>query len=133
MTRRVVLLDSEVLVVRGDFERILIHEVFHFAWRRLGNPSRRSWELVLLAEFAAKVPGELGWSAEWRKAKLTLRDAKLRTPVWRRYSRESFCDTAAWRYAQLRRHAEFTLAAPYRRLRGTWFDATFPRTLEIPI
>jgi hypothetical protein len=133
MTRRVVLLDSEVLVVRGDFERILIHEIFHFAWRRLANSSRRSWERVLRAEFAAKVPGELGWSAEWRKAKLKPRDAALRTPGWRRYARESFCDTAAWRFAGLRHHDEFTLAARCRRPRRTWFDATFPPTRQIPI
>lgn len=133
MTRRVVLLDSAVLEVRGDFERILIHEIFHFAWRRLSNASRRSWERLLSAEVAAKHPGELGWSAEWRKVKLQRRDVTLRTAPWRRYARESFCDTAAWRFAGLRRHGEFTLHARCRRLRRAWFDATFPRTREIPI
>src|SRR5713101_8845994 len=71
--RRLILLDSEVLQRRGDFERILIHELFHFAWVRLGNPRRRSWEKLLAAEIARGVRGELGWSAEWRKAKLRSR------------------------------------------------------------
>lgn len=133
MTRRVVLLNSDVLKLRGDFERILIHEIFHFAWRRLSNSTRRSWELVLCREFTAKFPGELGWSAEWRKAKLQPRDAGRRTPRWRHYARESFCDTAAWRFAGLRGHDEFTLAKHLRQNRRAWFDATFPATRAIPI
>ncbi len=40
MNRRVVLLDSEVLAVPGDFERILIHEIFIL--RGGGYPMRRA-------------------------------------------------------------------------------------------
>src|SRR5690242_7979914 len=65
--RRLILLDSTVLDRRGEFERILIHELFHFAWLRLGNAKRRDWEAVIEADFTK--PGELGWSAEWRKEK----------------------------------------------------------------
>jgi hypothetical protein len=120
--RRVILLDEEVLGETGDFERILVHELFHFVWVRLENPLRRDWERLLGSELAHDAAGELGWSAEWRKTKLTLRDWRLRTPRWRRYACESFCDTAAWRFAGLRNHGEFTLAAPFRRSRRQWFE-----------
>jgi hypothetical protein len=119
--RRFILLDSSVLSRTGEFERILIHELFHFAWVHLSNRARRSWEAVLQQEIRAKIPGELGWSAEWRKAKLRLLDARLRTPAWRRYACESFCDTAAWLYCGLRAHDEFTLGRSGRPARRAWF------------
>jgi len=133
MTRRLILLDASVLAVRGDFERILIHEIFHFAWLRLSNAARRAWEQVLRREIGRGTPGELGWSAEWRKEKLRARDSLDRTPAWRRYACESFCDTAAWLFAGLRSHAEFTLPPRSRRLRRLWFARTFPRSRPIPI
>jgi hypothetical protein len=120
--KRLILLDREVLEKRGDFERILIHEIFHFAWVRLSNASRRDWEKLLASE---KAPGELGWSAEWRKMKLDASDARLRSSKWRRYARESFCDSAAWLYADLRTHDEFTLPAALRRVRKHWFERNF--------
>ena len=112
--KRLILLDVEVLTRRGDFERILIHEIFHFVWVSLGNPRRREWENLLAAEISAGVRGELGWSAEWRKGKL---------PVgWRRYICESFCDSAAWLWSGLALHDEFTLASPARRARKKWLE-----------
>jgi hypothetical protein len=130
--RRTVLLDSEVLRRRGEFERILVHEISHFVWVRLSNATRRSWEQVLTDELAVHARGELGWSAEWRKRKLTSADLHNRTPAWRRYACESFCDTAAWRFSGLKSHDEFTLAARYRRLRQYWLEARIePATLLI--
>jgi hypothetical protein len=120
--RRCILLDAEVFASRGEFERILIHELFHFVWVRFSNARRRDWERVLASEFARRAQGELGWSAEWRKARLAPSDARLRTARWRRYVCESFCDTAAWRFAGLRAHGEFTLAARFRRLRRQWLE-----------
>jgi len=124
--RRLILLDAEVLLDRGDFERILIHEIFHFIWVRLSNQKRRAWEILLAEQLASRTPGELGWSAERRKRKLTRQDARGRTVKWRRYVCESFCDTAAWRYAGLRRHEEFTLPPAARRARGAWFLKNLP-------
>jgi hypothetical protein len=118
---RRILLDRAVLGQEGDFERILVHEIFHFVWVRLGNAKRRSWEVLLEKEFAAKTAGELGYSAEWRKNKLTLADIGSRAPGWRRYSCESFCDTAAWLYSALRSHEEFTLGRTARARRRGWF------------
>ena len=131
--RRLIALDSEVLLRRGEFERILIHEIFHFAWVRLSNAGRRSWEAVLAVELRAGIAGELGWSAEWRKQKLKPADAAKRTPAWRRYACESFCDTAAWLYAEVAGHDEHTLARTHRRARRHWFLETFPPASEVPI
>lgn len=122
LRRRLILLDSEVLSRRGDFERILVHELFHFVWIRLSNAVRRDWEQVLAREIARGARGELGWSSERRKIKLSSKDARLRSRLWRLYACESFCDTAAWRFAGLNAHGEFTLAPAYRRGRRAWFD-----------
>ena len=122
---RTILLDREVLTRRGEFERILIHEVFHFVWVRLGNPLRRDWERVLETEFHQGAKGELGWSAEWRKYKLPVRARRMRNPAWRRYACESFCDSAAWMFAGLRSHDEFTLPGRFRRRRQSWFERNF--------
>ena len=124
--RRMILLDAAVFARHGEFERVLIHELFHFAWVRLSNQRRRGWEQVLARELREKITGELGWSAEWRKATLTRADTLRRTPRWRRYACESFCDTAAWLFAGLSAHDEFTLAPQTRRVRRQWFHREFP-------
>lgn len=130
--RRLILLDAAVLRMRGDFERILIHELFHFAWVRLSNMRRWSWEEILMCEFAQCVPGELGWSSEWRKNKLAPLDLRRRSPAWRRYACESFCDTAAWRFAGLENHEEFTLGMQHRGPRLAWFQKHLePRNLLV--
>jgi hypothetical protein len=120
--RRLILLDRGVLSTHGDFERILIHEIFHFAWVRLSNQSRRDWETLLSAE---RQPGELGWSAEWRKLKLTPSDRRQRSPKWKRYARESFCDSAAYLFSELKHHDEFTLPQKSKLARKSWFRKTF--------
>ena len=131
--RRRILLDAGLLAERGEFERILVHEIFHFAWVRLSNQTRRSWEGLLADELAQRARGELGWSSEWRKHKLKRSDIRLRTPGWRRYVCESFCDTAAWLFAGLRRHGEFTLPAASRRLRRSWFAEHLLSETAIPV
>jgi hypothetical protein len=119
---REIQLDRDVLVKEGEFERILIHEIFHFAWVRLSNEARRDWELLLASELGA---GELGWSAEWRKQKLDPSDSQRRSPKWRRYACESFCDSAAWLFSGLEKHDEFTLPAKFRKARKLWFTRNF--------
>lgn len=106
---------------RAEFGRILVHELFHFVWLRLGNPARHSWERLIRAE---KSRGELGWSAQWRKDLLKRTDISGRSRAWRLYCCESFCDTAAWLYSGRRRHPEFTLAGKDRRVRRRWFEET---------
>lgn len=126
-------LDAAVLERQGEFERILIHELFHFCWVRLSNSKRRAWEQVIAREWEVGARGELGWSAEWRKSELHRGDVLLRTPRWRRYACESFCDTAAWLYAGIRVHDEFTLAGRARYARRKWFAVNFPSGAEVAI
>jgi hypothetical protein len=116
---RLILLDAALRRNRAEHDRILLHELFHFVWARLGNPLRWSWEELIASE---RDPcGELGWSAEWRKAALTTDDRARRSARWREYLCESFCDTAAWFYTGRARHDEFTLRAADRARRGRWF------------
>lgn len=110
-----------VACTRAEFPRVFVHEWFHFVWRRAGNPLRRSFEELLGGERHAGACGDLGWSAEWRKRALTAQDARDRSRRWREYCCESFCDTAAWLYAGVAHHAEFTLAPRFRRRRQAWF------------
>jgi hypothetical protein len=109
---------------QAEFPRILVHELFHFVWLRLGNPARHSWETVVSAEFRSNSRGELGWSAQWRRDAQNESDVVRRSRAWRLYCCESFCDTAAWLYCGLGSHPEFTLAANFRRIRRKWFLAT---------
>jgi hypothetical protein len=115
----------------SEFPRIFVHELFHFVWLRAGNTQRHSFERVLLAERRAGARGELGWSAEWRKAALTPADVRDRTRRWREYCCESFCDTAAWLYSGLPQHPEFTLAHRFRTARRHWFATFVTRGLSI--
>src|SRR5450631_2160359 len=50
LRKRGIVLDSALLRDRGERARILVHELFHFVWLRLGNPVRACWEGVLEAE-----------------------------------------------------------------------------------
>jgi hypothetical protein len=117
---------------RMEFPRVFVHELFHFAWPRCANATRRSFEQLLAREWKAGARGELGWSSEWRKQRLAARDVVERSRRWREYCCESFCDTAAWLYCGMRSHDEFTLDPPFRRGRRGWFrKAIGPRGLSI--
>jgi hypothetical protein len=129
--RREIILDDELRGKPKELARILTHELFHFAWVRLSNQARVSYERILLEERQRHARGELGWSAEWRKAALPQKPP-TRSPNWRDYVCESFCDTAAWLYGGIRRHEEFTLAARHSRRRAEWFRSTF-QNRGIPI
>lgn len=125
-SRRIVL-DQTLHSTPGELTRVVLHELFHFAWVRLGNPARASYGGLLEREIAAGARGELGWSAESRKR--SERGWKGTPPagtrVWRDYVCESFCDTGAWLYGGTRRHDEFTLARRYRDRRAEWFALQF--------
>ena len=112
---------------RAELPRVFVHELFHFVWLRAGNPLRLAWEARMRAESLARARGDLGWSAEWRKQALTRADVAARSRRWREYCCESFCDTAAWLYSGVRRHPEFTLAAPFRAQRRQWFQRAVER------
>ena len=120
--KRKIVFDRELEHKPKELTRILAHELFHFAWVKLGNPARRSYEALLRREWKQHARGELGWSAESRKSALPRNPPVAR---WRAYVCESFCDSAAWLYSGVRRHGEFTLAERHRKRRAEWFQATF--------
>jgi len=129
LRERRIVLETGLRRSRREFSRILVHELFHFVWLRLGNPIRWSYEDVLRAE---RCPGELGWSAEWRRKALSGADVRSRTRRWREYCCESFCDTAAWMYSGTADHPEFSLCRKSRAVRREWFrKALENRSLSI--
>lgn len=115
--KRRIVFEAQLRATPKELSRIFVHELFHFAWVRLGNPLRTSYERLLRAEMAARARGELGWSAELKKACLNGANGA----AWREYLCESFCDTAAFLYADCRKHEEFTLADRWRQKRARWF------------
>jgi hypothetical protein len=119
--QRRIVLDRALLAKRSELRRILIHELFHFAWVRLNNDDRHGYEAAIRAEIAERARGELGWSAEMRKKALGEHTGR----GWREYLCESFCDTAAWLYSGVKSHEEFTLASRFRGRRAAWFAAAF--------
>jgi hypothetical protein len=121
LRERRIVLDSALRRRPRELRRVLTHEIFHFAWLRLGNPRRREWEALLRREIQGGVRGELGWSAESVKAALTRADRVNRSRRWREYLCESFCDSAAWLFAAHGRHEEFTLPVLARRARRECF------------
>ena len=116
---RIIILDKQLYRDKREHDRILIHELFHFVWVRLGNRRRLDWEALLRAEMRARTRGEMGWSAEWRKRGLSARDVDARTRAWREYCCESFCDTASWLFGGAAE--EVTLALGRRALRKHWY------------
>jgi len=124
LRKRQMVIEEALMADPDEFSRIFVHELFHFAWMRLGNTKRRSYEQLIARELRRGAPGELGWSAEGRKDKITSRDRRERTRKWRDYCCESFCDTAAWLYAGVARHQEFTLVKQARAVRREWFSRT---------
>jgi hypothetical protein len=121
--RRMIVLDPELKRKPREHRRILLHEYFHFAWVRLGNPQRWDWEAHLKREWFAHARGEAGWSAEWRKKVLSDSDVQSRSRRWREYCCESFCDTAASVYSGV--NSEVTLSGSRRKARAAWFRDRF--------
>jgi len=124
LRKRRMVIEQALMADADEFARIFVHELFHFVWLRLSNGKRISYEQLLAKELRRGARGELGWSAQWRKRELSPRHARERSRRWREYCCESFCDTAAWLYAGVPRHPEFTLAASAREVRRRWFNRT---------
>jgi hypothetical protein len=131
LRKRTIVLDAALAQSGDELARILIHELFHFVWLRLANRTRRRWELQLASELGRGARGELGWSAEMRKQRLSVEDMAKRSRRWREYACESFCDSAACLLGR-REHAEFTLAGRFREQRRAWFRTILERP-AIPI
>jgi hypothetical protein len=119
--KREIVLETGLLRDRQSLRLIVVHEIFHFVWPRLSNASRQKFAELLAKERRKHARGELGESSTANKTPQSLGKA------WRDYVCESFCDTAAWMYAGVGSHKEFTLAARWRNQRRAWFECTFER------
>ncbi len=125
LRRREIVLDAELIERPRLLQLILIHELFHFVWVRLGNPRRARFGRLLANEYAQRARGELGESAAVQKSLLNARDCVARSSRWRDYVCESFCDTAAWHFSRIRQSGTFTLSSRWRKRRAQWFEESF--------
>jgi len=119
--KRRIVLESGLRRQRRLFRLILLHEIFHFVWSRLGKEKRRQYSQILEREISEHAKGELGHSAQLKKDACPAPG----TGAWRDYVCESFCDTAAFVFAGFTHHSAFTLGKRWRRARRDWFTVTF--------
>jgi hypothetical protein len=118
--RRVVIEDS--LTLRPlELRLIVIHELLHFAWWRLGNARRIGFGALLAEECVARTHGELGESSLVAKDAYLSGDGDGKERLWRDYVCESFCDTGAWIFSGIEDHASFQLASRWKTRRAAWF------------
>lgn len=120
LRERRIVLDSALLRNAAERDRILAHEIFHFVWWKLGHPRRASYKRLLADELKNGIGGEMGWSAEARKIRLSQLQISQRRRVFREYACESFCDTAAAYLLGIRSHDEIALPVRARRVRMAW-------------
>jgi hypothetical protein len=123
--KREVVIDCELMRRPRMLRLIVIHELFHFVWTRLGNRGRTEFAQLLAGEYMYRARGELGDSAAVKKSSLEPRDCLTNSRRWRDYVCESFCDTAAWRYSGLKKKGASTLASRWRQRRELWFNSKF--------
>jgi hypothetical protein len=129
--RRLIILDQELLRDKRDCERILAHEIFHFVWWK-APAVRKKYGSLIRQEFVAGTPGEMGWSADWRKQALHPNDVRNNSRRFRDYVCESFCDSCACLLLEISRHHEITLPPSARKTRRHFFEANLAgRRLKI--
>jgi len=124
--KREIILSEELFEDLRLLRLIVIHELFHFVWTRLGNRARNEFHDLLAREIQRGARGELGESADVSKRAFRLRSQpEFRSRLWREYACESFCDTAAWMYSGVREWGEYRLAKRWRAPREEWFRKVF--------
>lgn len=125
LRKRHIVLETALLCRSRMLRLIVVHEIFHFVWARLGNRLRREFTALLIKERKCGARGELGESSGEKKRSMIARGAFPNSRHTRDYVCESFCDTAAWLYSGVKRDPAFTLAKRWKRLRRGWFEMTF--------
>ena len=120
LRKRQIVLEAGLLSNEPAFRMILIHELFHFVWPRLGNSARQEFKNILFEEQKKGARGELGESSSVKKELIRAGGSGA---LWRDYVCESFCDTAAWLYSGTNEDALFTLKRRWRERRQRWFEA----------
>ncbi len=123
LRKREIVLESQLLAKKSDLRLILVHEIFHFVWLRLGNPKRREFRALLEQELKAGARGEMGESAGVHK--LALRRNVTSDRARLEYVCESFCDSGAWLYAGIKTSSSWTLRTRWQRRRKRWFEEVF--------
>ena len=114
--RRIVL-ETSLLDRPGLFSAILVHELFHFVWSRLGNTRRISFTQLLLEEQAGGARGGLGESSHVARSP-TL---PAKASAWKNYVCECYCDTAAFLRTGIIVGTEQPLAKRWLLRRQRWF------------
>lgn len=123
---RKIVLDTELLRRPRLLRLILLHEIFHFVWVRLGNPKRKEFADILDRELRNGARGETGESSGLYKERVLQRrgSGECGSRLWRDYVCEAFCDTAAWLYADVRTDPTAgELPQRWRNRRERWFRA----------
>ena len=72
LRKRRIVMDDDMLRTPRILERIFVHEVFHFVWLEAGRAAfALPMKNIVSAELDRAARGELGWSAESLKMKVT--------------------------------------------------------------
>ncbi|MFZ0592841.1 MAG: hypothetical protein WAM39_20440 [Bryobacteraceae bacterium] len=121
MRERRIVLEENLVSEARDLRLIFAHEIYHFAWRRLGNTRRAEYDSLLREELASSALGELGESSSVAKQEHVSQERPLGGNSWKQYVCESFCDTGAWLFSGVEEHRTFQLASRWRTKRALWF------------
>lgn len=119
--RRRVVLEAQLLSHLLPAQFILFHELFHFAWFRLGNSRRLSFAGLIAQEGERHAAGEIGESSGVAKERWQADPTRAN---WKNYVCEAFCDTGATLLVP--RANSHTLAARWLQNRYRWFDTHCP-------
>ena len=120
--QRRIVLETTLLSTPAVLRFIFAHELFHFAWVRLGNKKRAEYSCLLVHEMEQRARGELGESAAVKKAELRDQpEISPGGPLWRDYVCESFCDSAACIFGEGSVHEGVKLAKTWTVMRRDWF------------
>jgi hypothetical protein len=125
--RHRIVLEEDLFEDETLLHLILIHELFHFVWPRLGNSIRDDFSRMILAEVNGHARGELGESSGTFKEAVLHRKEGPGSRAWKYYVCESFCDTAAWFFSGVGQHQQFQLDQRWTKRRAQWFRSNVER------
>lgn len=132
--QRRIVLETGLLSTPAALRFIFVHELFHFAWLRLGNTRRAEYSTLLTRELDGKARGELGESSAVKKAEVRFeRNICPQSQVWRDYLCESFCDSAACLFGGGPVHDGVKLANTWTVLRRDWFLQSLAEKRSWPV
>lgn len=119
--QRRIILESQLLSNPAAAQSILLHELFHFIWTRLGNAHRRSFTHLIAQEIVRHAAGEIGESCAVAKSRWKSHSSLT---LWKNYVCEAFCDTGACIYSS--KPPSHTLAGRWLARRRAWFLCNCP-------